>query len=589
MTESFVSNDFLSKDNIGVLYKHVTMANNMNNLNKQQKDQTIGIVIDTMKKVFKTLDLSKINKTNMIGVKKQFNEIVIKQASEIVKNSLNKPDTSMNDRMAQRDFNSVVRPMPVPNDRPTAVSFGGNPHGPAPTHASVDFMRNATADLSTRLREIEDARRGDMRSNQPPEVPDFLKPTKVGKPSESMPPPGMGMNFGGSAPGGGNFGGSGQRPLLGFNNDSDSNFSSNVPRSDPSKYNESLSVADRLKQMEAERGAVVPVAPPPGGNVNNLFNQPANSTAMPNTSAMFSNTIPGGNMPSGNMPNMPSSNMPTYNPQPPTQYNPNPTYQQMQPPPPENNQMNELLARMNEMQSFMMNLRNENEFLKSQLNSQNQKKTLTKNLQLEVTKKDSQYNFQLNPISNVIRLKLVQYNLPPPIYNIIDDMKLLYKTDVEKEIILYRGNYNISDILEKLNNEPNGELSFTVDFNQKITVKSNNNNFTIIPTLLWHKLGFINNNYEESNSITAERVYDIRPPNKLLLFIKNINPTHPVCSLNFNNTSMCDIPFNQPITLTNLEFEFYTEDGILYNFNQIMYNLTIMIEVIIPHQDELVC
>jgi len=587
MTESFVSNDFLSKDNIGVLYKHVTMANNMNNLNKQQKDQIIGIVIDTMKKVFKTLDLSKINKTNMIGVKKQFNEIVIKQASEIVKNSLNKPDISMNDRMAQRDFNSVVRPMPVPNDRPTAVSFGGNPHGPAPTHASVDFMRNATADLSTRLREIEDARRGDMRSNQPPEIPDFLKPTKVGKPSESMPLPGVGMNFGGSAPGGGNFGGSSQRPLLGFNNDSDSNFSSTVPRSDPSKYNESLSVADRLKQMEAERGAVVPVAPPPGGNVNNLFNQPANSTAMPNTSAMFSNTIPGGNMPSGNMPNMPSSNMPTYNPQPqpPTQYNPNPTYQPMPPPPPENNQINELLARMNEMQSFMMNLRNENEFLKSQLNSQNQKKTLTKNLQLEVTKKESQYNFQLNPISNVIRLKLVHYNLPPPIYNIIDDMKLLYKTDVEKEIILYRGNYNISDILEKINNN---ELTFTVDFNQKITVKSNNINFTIIPTLLWHKLGFISNNYEENNSITAERVYDIRPPNKLLLFIKNINPTHPVCSLNFNNTSMCDIPFNQPITLANLEFEFYTEDGILYNFNEIMYNLTIMIEVIVTHQDELV-
>ena len=201
-----------------------------------------------------------------------------------------------------------------------------------------------------------------------------------------------------------------------------------------------------------------------------------------------------------------------------------------------------------------------------------------------MTKKDSQYNFQLNPISNVIRLKLVQYNLPPPIYNIIDDMKLSYKTDVEKEIILYRGNYNIADILEKINNN---ELTFTVDFNQKITVKSSNN-FTIIPTLLWHKLGFINNNYEENNSITAERVYDIRPPNKLLLFIKNINPTHPVCSLNFNNTSMCDIPFNQPITLTNLEFEFYTEEGILYQFNEIMYNLTIMIEVVIPHHDEMV-
>jgi hypothetical protein len=196
-----------------------------------------------------------------------------------------------------------------------------------------------------------------------------------------------------------------------------------------------------------------------------------------------------------------------------------------------------------------------------------------------VTKTESQYNFQLNPINNVIRLKLVQYNLPPPIYNIVDDMKILYKTDVEKEIILYKGNYNISDILERLNNE---HLTFTVDFNQKITVKSNNM-ITIIPTLLWYKLGFINNNYEENTSITAERVYDIRSPNKLLLFIRNINPTQPVCNLNFNGTSICDIPFSQPITLTNLEFEFYTEEGILYQFNDIMYNLTIMIEVIVPH------
>lgn len=570
MTESFVSNDFLSKENIGVLYKHVTTINNMNNLNKQQKDQIIGIVIDTMKKVFKTLDLSKINKTNMIGVKKQFNEIVIKQACEIVKNSFNKPDTSINDRMAQRDFQSVVRPMPVPNDRATSVSFGGNQHGSAPAHASVDFMRNATVDLNTRLREIEDSRRGDMRSTQPPEMPDFLKPTKVGKSNDNMPPPGVGMSFAGSN--GGNFGGAsstfpGQNSLIGFNNDTNSNFSSNVPKSDPSKYNENLSVSDRLKQMESERGMVVQMEPPPGGNVNNLFNNSINPSASP----MFASTVPN---------NVPNNNALTYNPQP--QYNPQPPQpqynQQKSYAPPENNQMNELLARMNEMQGFMTNLRNENEYLKSQLYSQNQKKTLTKNLQLEVSKKDSQYNFQLNPINNVIRLKLVQYSLPPPIYNIIDDMKLLYKTDIEKEIILYKGNYNISDILERLNNE---DITFTTDFSQKITAKSNNK-FTIIPTLLWYKLGFINNTFDENTTVIAERIYDIRPPNKLLLFIKNINPNQPVCSLNFNGSSMCDIPFNTPITLANLDFEFYTEEGTLYQFNDVMYNMTLLIEIITP-------
>ena len=51
MTESFVSSDFLSRDNTTLLYKHVTMANNMNNLNKQQKDQVIRFYNELIEKV----------------------------------------------------------------------------------------------------------------------------------------------------------------------------------------------------------------------------------------------------------------------------------------------------------------------------------------------------------------------------------------------------------------------------------------------------------------------------------------------------------------------------------------------------------
>lgn len=553
MTEKFVSDDFLSRENTMLLYKHVTMNNDIANPTEQQRKAIIANLIDNMKKVFKTLDMSQINKNNITMVKKQFNNIVIVQTSEIIKKNLNQPDNSINDRRMERDF-ATSRPTPMPHDRPVATAFGGNPHASAPSHAGVDFMRNATADLSTRLKEVEDARRTTMDNKAPPEMPDFLKPVKVGKANDFAPPsmvPSMAPSM--MAP----------RPLLGFNNDMDSNFSSNVPRSDPSKYTETMSTADRLKQMEAERGMAMPVQPPPNGNVNSLFSQPANSTSIPNTSAMFSNTIP---------------TVPQYEPNP-------PQYNQPPPPPPQNNEMmakiNEMMARMNEMQGVISNLRNENDYLKIQLNSQNtpfQKKTLTNNLQLEVTKKDASYNYQFNPIHNIIGLKLVHYDLPPPIYNIITDMKLDYiYGESEQSILLPRGNYNIDNLIKGLNIN---NLIFSFDtINQKINITSEND-FKIISSRGWEKLGFTQKEYNYSKSIMADRIYDLRPPSKLYLFIKNINPNHPICTLNFNNNSICNIPFPEPITLSNLMLEFYTEDGTLYNFNDINYNLGFVIEII---------
>lgn len=505
MTENFVATDFLSRDNTTILYKHVTMANNMTNLNKQQKDQIIGIIIDTMKKTYKTLDLSQINKSNMMGVKKQFNDIIIKQACESVKKtSFNKPNTSMHDRMIQREFHSIVKPVPQPNDRPSATSFGGNTHGSAPSHANVDFTRRITTDVGISMKELEDARRGENVVKPPSDMPDWLKPIRVGKANDMnhMNPVNPVNN---------------SCSFIGFSNDPDSNFSSNVPRTDPAKYNENQSVTDRLKQMEAERGMAIQIAPSPSGNTPN-----------------------------------------------PTMYEPQPQ------PQPDQQQINEL-------QTIIMNLKNENEHIKSQLHLQNQKNPLTKKLQLEVIKTESSYNFKFNPINNVIGLKLVQYNLPPPIYNIVDDMIIKYETNNEKHIMLSKGHYTITTMIEQLNN--NKDLVFTVNVNQKLTVKCECE-FKIIPTLLWQKLGFINNTYEPVTQITAERIYDIRPPHKLLLLIKNINPKQPVCGLNFNGSSICDIPFTQPIVMTNLDFEFYTEDGILYCFNDIAYSLCFIIEVI---------
>ena len=528
-------NDFLSKENTTNLYKQLIISNELNNLSKEQKDKIIGQLIDVMKRIYKTLDLSKINKTNLLGVKKQYNDIVVKQTSELIKNLFNKQTVDLNERKNEREFNSIKRPLPVPgNDRPlmggnvASNTIAGNSFGLAPSSSSTaDYMKRATEDISTRLTELEQSRRIGNEKKPPPEMPDYLKPIKVGKSLSDIP----------SIPSSSSSHNS--KPLLGFSNNDDSNFSSSVPANDLSKYTESVSIQDRLKQLESERGMPVTSQPPSSNtNINALFSQPLHQSQSP-----------------------PPSNQ--YNPQPPqTQYNPQP---------PQNQQVNDLIQKINEMQQFITNLKQENEYLKSQAS---QKKQSTKSFQLEVNKKDAVYNFQFNPVNNIKSIKLASYNLPQPLYNIIEDSRFIYRlNDNEKTLFVSKGFYNIDTLLNVLNN--NDDLIFTVDTSQKINIKpKNDNQIQLIPNKFINKLGF------NTNSLVADKVYDLRTPSKLLLYIRNIYQDQPVGILNFNNTSICEIQFNQLTTLNGLMIEFYTEDNILYNFNDIMYNLSFVIEIL---------
>jgi hypothetical protein len=150
--------------------------------------------------------------------------------------------------------------------------------------------------------------------------------------------------------------------------------------------------------------------------------------------------------------------------------------------------------------------------------------------------------------------------------------------DIEYKIYVPKGNYSIDILLNILNK--NNDIIFSIDFTQKVSIKSTDENimFQIVPTLLSTKLGFINN--QLSSNIIADRIYDIRMPSKLLLFIKNIYADEPICKLNFNNSSICNLQFNSPITLSSLQLEFYTEDNILYNFNDLNYNFSFAIDII---------
>ena len=44
-------------------------------------------------------------------------------------------------------------------------------------------------------------------------------------------------------------------------------------------------------------------------------------------------------------------------------------------------------------------------------------------------------------------------------------------------------------------------------------------------------------------------------------------------------TNLSKINFNELISLNSLKLEFYTEDNILYNFNDLAYNLSFALEI----------
>jgi hypothetical protein len=607
MSEKLLTRDFLSKENTAQLYKEITLVNEYSNLNKQQKDFIINNLIEIMKRIYKTLDFSKINNTNLLNIKKQYNTIVIKQTSELIKTNIGKIDNNqnLNNRSAERTFNSIKNPSIniTSVDRPSS-SIGGQNAIPPQMKVSEDFVKKTSGDIATRLAELENSRRTN-NNTIPTDVPDFLKPVKVGREETfGISNPNYSMNN--SSNNSSNH--SSERKLEGFG-DIQENFRDNGPNIDTSKYSDNMTLQDRLKKLEAERGMPVvnqfpsqqnqPQQSQPQYQPQQMMNQPSPQQYQPQQMMnqqqyqpqQMMNQLPSSQQyqPQPMMNQPPPSQQ--YQPQqmmnqppPSQQYQPMmnqpPPSQQYQPQqmmnqiPPQNNQSDELFQQLNEMKMILKNLKDENNNLKHQIKNRPSIKTL----QLDINKTTSIYKFQFNPINNILSLKLLSYNLPQPVYNIFDASNFVYEiNDIQHQIIIPKGNYNIDMLLNTLNN--NNDLIFSIDYTQKVSVKSKDDTseFIIRPTFISLKIGFNMDDYLSSNK-TAYKIFDLRLPSKLLLYIKNINQ-NPVCVLNFNNTSVCNLQFNTPLTLSSLDLEFYTEDNILYNFNDLAYNLSFALEI----------
>jgi len=219
---------FFSKDCISGLNKVLLQQNNLNNLNRDGKQEVINILVKNMKTVYRSLDLSKISNTNFDSIYKQFKEHSVKQSlSEIKQTNLLASYSQLASELKfQRDFNSNPNTGNKFLDRPEA-SKHFNPSSLNQKVASIEQRRNEqrkmndpfsdfvpnsdsgnyessldqafkpivdnieennafntystgrTGDVNDKMDEIQQMRQTELaqRNNRPP-TPDFLKPIK---------------------------------------------------------------------------------------------------------------------------------------------------------------------------------------------------------------------------------------------------------------------------------------------------------------------------------------------------------------------------------------------------------------------------
>ena len=236
-----------------------------------------------------------------------------------------------------------------------------------------------------------------------------------------------------------------------------------------------------------------------------------------------------------------------------------------------------------------------NKNISNKLSNTNSVQTVVKNLQLEINKTESKYIYKFNNLDSVLGINLISYSLPHPRYNIIEsDLDYFIKDNykvIKKSIKIEKGYYNLDNLLNILNN--NDDLHFTLNYKQLIEVSNKvpedtnnsaitiNKHFRLDNNSFLNKLGFTKENYDFTSSlIISDTLCDLRLPNKLYMFIKNIQNNAPFGILNFNGTSSAEIRFNEPKNLDHLDIIFMSSDNTEYDFGNLNYNLSFGISIL---------
>jgi hypothetical protein len=216
-----IQNIFFAKDTISELNKVILQNQILQNLPRESKQEIIDILIKNMKIVYKNLDTSKINQSNIQSIHTQFKKISLEQTI----NDINKHTNylkSPTDLKFQRDFTSNPNKGNKLMDRPESTKTNQPVKEPTliNTNPGLNFNLNANTnsfddafkpmsdnlsmitepvkigntqnvfnnyssdknieDIKTRMQVVQQSRDHELSlKQQRPTTPDFLKPKKT--------------------------------------------------------------------------------------------------------------------------------------------------------------------------------------------------------------------------------------------------------------------------------------------------------------------------------------------------------------------------------------------------------------------------
>jgi hypothetical protein len=207
---------FFSKENISALNKIILDSNSLTHTDKDNKKKIVDMLIKNMKVVYKSLNVNKINDSNINSIRAQFNKLSIDETSNELSRgmrTINNKDINSSQLKFERDFKSKpnngnkIMDRPIASTSKTAFLYppgcqNANQNNldpkldklfkPIVDNLDENYSFNqyqhgkGSEDMGERMDSLVAERDNESRLPKRPPTPDFLKPMRTQTTKETL-------------------------------------------------------------------------------------------------------------------------------------------------------------------------------------------------------------------------------------------------------------------------------------------------------------------------------------------------------------------------------------------------------------------